>query len=275
MLHCVCHRKIASKNFPYLDSIVHVVLSPFFGETWNTFYYHHVKHHHVEDNAPTDLSSTIWYDRDNALHFAIYFFRFYFLIIFELPLYFIRKGRYLWAINAFAGELLTLMFYFSFFLLLPHNTLGVIFAWFVPFNLARFGMMSGNWAQHAFVEPDDPKNDYKTSITCLDSFYNKNCFNDGYHTSHHLNPLRRWDDHPKNFVDNADKYFGQTTVVFQGMDFHAVWVALMFKDYKTLANQFVQIGENKMSHQQIVDFLKARTKRVDRKLIAKHYYSSS
>jgi hypothetical protein len=43
--------------------------------------------------GPNDLSTTIWYDRDNALHFAFYFFRFYFLIALELPLYFIRNRK--------------------------------------------------------------------------------------------------------------------------------------------------------------------------------------
>ncbi|KAL2914384.1 hypothetical protein HK105_206156 [Polyrhizophydium stewartii] len=271
MLHCLSHRKIASKSAPWLDHLVHVVLSPFFGETWNTFYYHHVKHHHVEDNNPLDLSSTIWYDRDNAFHFLLYFARFYFLIVLELPVYFIRKGRYQWAFNCFAGEVATLVFYASFFWLLPNNPNGVIFAWFVPFNLARFGMMSGNWAQHAFVEHSDPTNDYKTSITCLATFYNKNCFNDGYHTSHHLNPIRRWDEHPQNFVDHKEKYDAQTTVVFRDLDFHGVWVALMLKDYDTLAKSFVQVGEKKMTHDELKQYLRARTKRLPAELIAKHF----
>ncbi|KAI8920448.1 fatty acid desaturase-domain-containing protein [Entophlyctis helioformis] len=271
MLHCLCHRKIASPNHPWLDHVVHVVLSPFFGETWNTFYYHHVKHHHVEDNNPDDLSSTIWYDRDNALHFLIYYLRFFLLIVVELPLYFVRKGKYVWAFNAFFGEIGTLVFYASFFWLCPNNAAGVIAAWFVPFNLARYGMMSGNWAQHAFVEPTDPTNDYKTAITCLQSFYNTNCFNDGYHTSHHLNPLRRWEEHPQHFVDSAEKYREQTVIVFKDIDFHGIWCLLMIKDYKTMARHFVQIGEPKMSEEEVMDFLKARTKRMTPEAIAKHF----
>ncbi|KAH6582030.1 hypothetical protein BASA60_002189 [Batrachochytrium salamandrivorans] len=92
------------------------------------------------------------------------------------------------------------MFYF---VLCPSNPAGVIFAWYVPLNLARFGMMSGNWAQHAFIEHSDPTNDYKSAITCLASFYNKNCFNDGYHTSHHLNPLRRGTTIPRTLLARA------------------------------------------------------------------------
>ncbi|KAJ1341376.1 hypothetical protein BSLG_004106 [Batrachochytrium salamandrivorans] len=281
MLHCLCHRRIGHQTHaPWLDHVVHVLLAPFFGETWNTFYYHHVKHHHVEDNGPDDLSSTIWYDRDNPVHFLVYFLRFYLFIGIELPLYFIRKGRYSQAFNCFVGEYGTLAFYAMFyFVLCPSNPAGVIFAWYVPLNLARFGMMSGNWAQHAFIEHSDPTNDYKSAITCLASFYNKNCFNDGYHTSHHLNPLRRWDDHPKNFVSSSEKYKKETTVVFEGLDFHAVWVALMLKDYSTLADHFVQLADSSdkmyMSKEQLMAYLKRRTRRLPQDVVARHYYSKT
>lgn len=137
MLHCTCHKKVSKAGImPWTDYAIHYLLSPFYGETWNTFYYHHVKHHHVEDNGVDDLSSTIWYDRDNWFHFAIYFFRFYFLIGLELPLYFIKKGRTEWAIQTFFGEYGTLLFLSSFFLVCDARS--VIFAWFVPLNLARF-----------------------------------------------------------------------------------------------------------------------------------------
>jgi len=127
-----------SGRTPWTDYAIHYLLGPFYGETWNTFYYHHVKHHHVEDNGVDDLSSTIWFDRDNIFHFAQYFGRFYFLIGIELPLYFIRKGKRDWALNVFVGEYGTLLFLASFFLICS-DPKSVIFAWFVPLNLARFG----------------------------------------------------------------------------------------------------------------------------------------
>jgi hypothetical protein len=38
-------------------------------------------------------------------------------------------------------------------------------------------MMSGNWAQHAFIHPDRPSDDYVTSLTCIDTPYNELAFN--------------------------------------------------------------------------------------------------
>jgi hypothetical protein len=136
MLHCVCHKKASRTAIPWLDYTIHYIMAPFYGQTWNTFYYHHVKHHHIEDNGTLDLSSTIWYDRDSWFHFAIYFFRFYFLIGLELPVYFFRKGHYRWGMNVFVGEYATLAFY-AFFFTLVENPLSVIFAFYVPLNLSR------------------------------------------------------------------------------------------------------------------------------------------
>lgn len=137
MLHCTCHKRMSKTPNGLADLFVHYVLAPFYGETWNTFYYHHVKHHHIEDNGVLDLSSTIWYDRDNWLHFAHYFFRFFFFIGFELTFYFFKKGKTQWAINTFVSEYGNLLFYGSFFWICS-DPKSVIFAWFVPLTFARY-----------------------------------------------------------------------------------------------------------------------------------------
>jgi hypothetical protein len=38
MLHCVSHRPLFKKNIAWLDGLVHYVLAPFFGHSWNSFY---------------------------------------------------------------------------------------------------------------------------------------------------------------------------------------------------------------------------------------------
>jgi hypothetical protein len=103
MVHCVNHRPIYKKKFRALEYIIPYVLAPFNGQTWETFYFHHNKMHHIEDNGPGDLrfdlfsflnhfSCTLMYQRDNVYHFIQYILRFFFCIGTELPLYFFRKG---------------------------------------------------------------------------------------------------------------------------------------------------------------------------------------
>jgi fatty acid desaturase len=66
--------------------------------------------------------------------------------------------------------------------------------------------MVGNWGQHAFVDEANPKSDFRSSVTVIDVASNRFCYNDGYHTSHHLNPLRHWREHPVSFLQQKDRY---------------------------------------------------------------------
>ena len=144
--------------FPY-------VTDPLMGHTWNTYFYHHVKHHHVEGNGPDDLSSTVRYQRDNLWHFLHYVGRFLFLIWLDLPLYFLRKNRPAMALRAAGWELANYAALLALFRLRPDPTL---FVFLLPLALLRLGLMVGNWGQHAFVDADEPDSDYRSSVTLID-----------------------------------------------------------------------------------------------------------
>lgn len=144
--------------FPYLTQ-------PLMGHTWNSYYYHHVKHHHVEGNGPDDLSSTIRYQRDSVLHFLHYYLRFLVLIWLELPLYFWRKGRANLAVRAGLWEMLSMSFLATMAYTNPKASLFVLI---LPIMVMRLAMMAGNWGQHAFVDEVDPDSSYRSSITLID-----------------------------------------------------------------------------------------------------------
>ncbi len=72
---------------------------------------------------------------------------------------------------------------------------------------------------------------------------NRYCFNDGYHTSHHLNPLRHWREHPNSFLKSKHVYAAEQALVFYNIDFIVITVKLMQKDYAYLAKCLVPIGE--------------------------------
>lgn len=148
-----------------LDTVFPYITDPLMGHTWNTYYYHHVKHHHVEGNGPNDLSSTIRYQRDNIVHFLHYVARFFFLIWFDLPRYFLRKGQINNAIKAGSWEILNYAAIYSFYRI---NLKATIFVFLCPLILMRIGLMVGNWGQHAFVDADDPNSDFRSSITLID-----------------------------------------------------------------------------------------------------------
>lgn len=167
MMHQHIHMHgILAPKFAWIDSVFPYVLDPLVGHTWNSYYYHHVKHHHVENNGPGDLSSTIQYQRDSAFDFFCYFLRFFMCIWAELPLYFLKKGRYAMAAKGVAGDAGT--FVMIALLATYVNLRATTFVFMIPLLALRLGLMIGNWGQHAFVDEVDPDSDYRSSITLID-----------------------------------------------------------------------------------------------------------
>jgi hypothetical protein len=156
---------ILNERYALFDHLFPYITDPLMGHSWNSYYYHHVKHHHVEGNGPSDLSSTLRYERDNIFHFLHYVGRFFFFIWLDLPLYFLRKGRTTLAVKAGSWE----MGYFTFLALAYRlNPKAASMVFIAPLVLSRVGLMVGNWGQHAFVDKDEPDSDYRSSITLID-----------------------------------------------------------------------------------------------------------
>ncbi|KAI5806097.1 fatty acid desaturase-domain-containing protein, partial [Geopyxis carbonaria] len=243
---------VFDKLFPY-------VLEPLMGHTWDSYYNHHVKHHHVEANGPGDLSSTIRYQRDELTHFLHYLGRFLFLVWIELPIYFWTHRKRAMAVRAFLTELSA----YAFIVLMARWQLRpTIFVLMLPLLQMRIAMMVGNWGQHALVDEVEPGSDYRSSITVIDIPSNRDCFNDGYHTSHHLNPRRHWRDHPLHMVEQKQRYADEKALVFRDTDYFQMTLRLLMKDYDTLAGKLVPMGKQRdMSRQQLADMLRRKTRR--------------
>ena len=166
MLHNHIHNNgVLAPKYAWLDKTFPYILEPLMGHTWDSYYYHHVKHHHVESNGPDDLSSTLRYQRDELKDFLIYVVRFVALIWVELPLYFLRKGKQSLAIRCIISELAS---YLTTYLLAKYNLRATLFVFILPLLQMRFGMMIGNWGQHAFVDEIEPDSDFRSSITLID-----------------------------------------------------------------------------------------------------------
>jgi hypothetical protein len=120
-------------------------------------------------------------------------------------------------------------------------------------------MLAGNWGQHAFVDEASPANNYRNSITCINSGYNRRCFNDGYHIGHHLKSTRHWTEMPGEFTRNVGTYAAENAIVFTGIDFFVVWVFLMLKRYDWLAQRMVPLGNSQPSLEESVALLRRRT----------------
>ena len=72
---------------------------------------------------------------------------------------------------------------------------------------------------------------------------NRFCYNDGYHTSHHLNPRRHWREHPIAFLKQKHRYATEHALVFRNIDYIMLTIKLMQKDYVYLAKCLVPMGD--------------------------------
>lgn len=223
-------------KYRWLSAYRECVLGPLFGLTPFTYAGHHIGMHHPENNLRDDLSSTLRYQRDSFVHFLSYWGLFFTLGAPRLFWYLrnTKKFKLLW--RSVLGE----VFYFA--------ALGVL-AWWKPFATivvfviplaaARFLMLAGNWAQHAFIDPKDPSDPLLNSITCIDTRYNDRCFNDGYHALHHVKPAMHWRDLPGAFAATRETYSARGAVVVRGLDHFQVWLFLMLKQHRRLAAHLV------------------------------------
>jgi hypothetical protein len=166
LLHNHIHNNgVLSKKYAWFDRAFPYILEPLMGHTWNSYYYHHVKCHHVEGNGPEDVSSTLRYQRDELADFLMYWGRFMFFTWIELPLYFIRKRKPRLAFEFFSCEVAS---YVCMYILGRLKFYPTLFVLIIPFVQMRIGLMVGNWGQHALVDENDPDSDFRSSITLID-----------------------------------------------------------------------------------------------------------
>lgn len=259
MLHNTSHRRLFKRPWRWMNLYIPWVLGPFFGESPETYFAHHVGMHHPENNLEDDISSTMGYQRDSVFGFLRYFLRFFFGVVVELTQYFRHKERRTLMFRCLVGEfvycaaMVGLCFY---------DWRTAVCVLILPFFIVRFGMMAGNWAQHAFIDAASPGNCYRNSITCINSTYNRRCFNDGYHIGHHIKQTRHWTEMPEDLQRNLGTYHKEGALIFDGVDFFVIWLWLMLGRYNWLARRYVHLGEVRPSEQEIIGVLRQRVTRI-------------
>jgi fatty acid desaturase len=142
---------------------------------------------------------------------------------------------------------------------------ATVVVFILPFFISRFIMMLGNFSQHSFVDFNDPGNNYKNSVNCINTSYNKKCWNDGYHIDHHNKPSLHWTLYPVHFQENIDEFAKHKAFVFDNLDFLWIWIALMRKDYKKLASHLVNINGTFKSEEEAISLMKKRTAKMPKR----------
>jgi len=255
MLNCICHRKPFKKKYNWLFDYVIWIVCPFFGHTPETYFAHHMGMHHVENNMLDDASSTLPYQRDSLRGFLAYVGRFLLLGFEDTFMYFFRRKRKKFYMRLTAGEISFYLFCVGMCFV---NLKATLFIFIIPFVFARIVMMLGNWAQHAFVNLEDMEDN---TINCINTKYNKMCWNDGYHAIHHIRPAMHYTDIPSEFLRIKDKLAEQKVLTFDGIHYLHIFIWLMTKRYDKLANNLVNVNDMFSSEEESIALMRARTKK--------------
>jgi fatty acid desaturase len=262
MLHNTSHRPLFKKPWGFMNNYIPWVLGPFFGQTPETYFAHHIGMHHPENNLEADLSSTMPYRRDNLLHFLLYYLRFMATGLPELTKYLTTRDRKKIRTRMLLGEIGWLLAVAA---LLYVNWRATIVVLIFPVVIVRFLMMAGNWGQHAFIDPRTPEVAYRNSIVVLDKRYNSRCFNDGYHIGHHIKATRHWTEMPEDFEANRATYAREGAIVFRDVGYFGVWWRLMTHQYHSLARHYVVLEGERPSEEKIIALLRERAQLIPRR----------
>lgn len=263
MLHCVSHRPLFKAQYKSLNHFIPWVLGPFYGHTPYSFFAHHMGMHHKEGNLLGDLSTTMPYQRDRLTHWLHYWGKFMLFGLPALARYHVQKGRTKILRQLLAGEA-------------SYWVTTALLAWFVSVEatalvfwttmvIMRTAMMAGNWGQHAFIAPTAPSDDFRSSITCINTRYNRFCFNDGYHIIHHLKPALHYTEMADEFDKHRELYGQKDAIVFDGYDFFQVWLLLMIGRKDLLAKAFVRLpGAPARTDEEVIALIVERMRPFDR-----------
>jgi fatty acid desaturase len=257
--HCMCHRRIFKKGYEWIHQWVTWIVCPFFGHTPETYFAHHIGMHHVENNQEDDASSTLLYRRDSFGDFMKYFLRFLFAGFVETFHYFFKRKRKKLYMRLSTGEAAYILFCIFMCFINLKATLMILI---VPVIYGRFIMMLGNWTQHSFIDKNDPEGHFSSVYNCINNVYNQNCWNDGYHSVHHLKPAIHYTEMPGEFLKHKDKYKKHKTFIFDGIHYLHIFIYLMTKNYDKLAENLVNIDNTFQSQDEAVALLKERVQPV-------------
>jgi fatty acid desaturase len=233
---------------------------PFFGHTPETYFVHHMAMHHVENNMPDDASSTLAYRRDSVRDFCKYVARFLFLGFRDTFMYLFNRKRKKLYMRLTYGEWSFIAFCIAMCFV---NLQATLWIFIIPFVFARIVMMLGNWTQHSFIDEKDPENNYTSSINCINTKYNHTCWNDGYHTVHHVRPYMHYTDLPEEFLRMKNTFSEKKTLIFDGIHYLHIFIYLMQKRYDKLADNLVNINGNTFaSREEAIALMKERAKKI-------------
>jgi len=206
----------------------------FHGVLPGTFTISHVYNHHKYDNGEKDIICTLYRPRDR-ISSLIKFFPSFFAYASNISTIqsLLEEGKTDYAFMAFCGTLWWLAFVGVCAYIQPLFTFCTIIYAFVEGNILLAVVQVG-W--HAFVDEDDPTNDFINSTTVVDGV--NFTLSEEYHVVHHQYAGAHWTKYLSLYDKHMEGYKACVPSVFVGKNLFEVFGTIAANDWDELVNIF-------------------------------------
>jgi fatty acid desaturase len=213
----------------------------------------HVCLHHRENSGPDDTRTNMGYDRTSRLDFLWYLSDNIWTVLGLAPYaYFKARGdeknrkRMFWGMARYFAYFAAVFIY--------DWRIGTMFV-LVPLLCMNFINAITAWVQHAFCDPEHPKDYFANTVTVVDKV---NFLNEGYHLCHHHRAGLHWTEMPVHFERLRERMREAGSLVFRDLDFLGLFLELtLFRRMDVLADKLVPWEP--MNHEQRLALLAKRT----------------
>mmetsp|Transcript_27926 Transcript_27926/g.41558 ORF Transcript_27926/g.41558 Transcript_27926/m.41558 type:complete len:541 (-) Transcript_27926:265-1887(-) len=222
----------------FTDHINGLFIGVFNGSIPHHYATAHLKIHHRWHNDTGDVHTNMDVDRTEFKNYVLYLPRFllYWVGISPMVLFNHRKEYRL------LRELGTgMLVYYSIAATIWYKTsLLFLFAfWFYPMLEAACFLGAIAYLWHAFVDENDPGNQYVNSITILRGL--DNIWNEDYHVVHHHFPNVHWTEAPQHFALEKPKYVKCRATIFADCEQGQMCYWMFSQRWDDMTNHFVDL----------------------------------
>eukprot|EP00039_Didymoeca_costata_P030993 m.32577 g.32577 ORF g.32577 m.32577 type:complete len:421 (-) comp8428_c0_seq2:1680-2942(-) len=229
----------------------------FYGLAPSTYTFGHSRNHHTYNNEHGDVVSTGDMPRDNFMNYVAYIPRWfaYHINITTYIQFKVEKNE------ECANKMVMGSLYYITFVVIVASFSPIFAIAYILYPLLETGVFLSavNWSWHAFTDPNDPTNEFVSSITILSGPFN--VLNEDYHVVHHQYPGTHWTKHPELFEKHREQYIASQATIFEDCHAIEVFVYSVLRQYKRLARKYVDLS-GKLSLEEKEELMRKRLQAV-------------
>ena len=241
--YVLCHKEahsfgnlFANKlNLPFPFGLKYVFnhwVGLFHGVIPGTFTYSHIYNHHHYDNDENDIYSTAFRPRDKFSSWLSYLPEWFAYASNISTIHFFIKQKKL---KFLIYTLFSSLYYFAFlgfsWYIHPKFTLFTLIYAFIEGNIL---LSIVNYVWHAFIDPDDPSNDFINSTTVIDGL--NFTLGEEYHVVHHQYAGSHWTNNSKLYLKHIEEYKNCIPSTFYKQNIGFIFGYIITQNYSKLVD---------------------------------------